>query len=112
MDLARRLSKARQQRHHFLPDDLFSELAWEMLLALFLADAEGRRTTVTNVCQVSRGPPTTALRWIDRLIELELVRRLRNPVDARVIFIELETRGREAMRAYLSQTWTLFYGPK
>jgi DNA-binding MarR family transcriptional regulator len=110
IDLARRLGKARQLRHHFLPNELFSELAWEMLIALFLADAEGRRCTVTNLCEVSGGPPTTALRWIDSLIQLELARRLENPLDARFVFIELEPEGRAAMEAYLSQTWSLLYG--
>ncbi len=107
--LAVRLDAARACRSEFMPYEILAEPGWDMLVALFLADAAGRRATVTNLCNESRVPLTTALRWIEKLVDCRLVRRARNPLDARIIFIELENKGRTAMIDYLSQMWAVFY---
>lgn len=109
VQLAERLGKARDLRSDYLASELFAEPAWDMLLALFQADAAGRRTTVSNLCTESGAPPSTALRWIDKLEELKLVRRAKNPLDARVVFVELEHKGRLALHQWLCHIWTVFY---
>jgi hypothetical protein len=43
----------RQYRTNILPAELFSEPAWDLLLELFLADAEGRRITAREVAEKS-----------------------------------------------------------
>jgi DNA-binding MarR family transcriptional regulator len=111
LSLAKRLMKMRKGRSPLFPPELFGEPAWDMLIALFCAEAEGRRITVTNLCNESRGPSTTAMRWINSLTELGLVRRHPNPPDGRVIFLELNLNGREALNEYLCQTWALLYDP-
>lgn len=107
--LAVKISAARATRKDLFPPTLFGEPGWDMLLALYHTSCSGSRLTVSNLCQFSQAPDTTALRWIDRLVELELVRRRPNPLDARVIFIELEPSGRSKIEDYLIQTWILFY---
>lgn len=102
LGLAKRITAARSWRRDHVDPSLFSELGWEMLLALYVSDASGFRMTVSNLCAASNGPESTALRWIDRLIELGMARRSPNPVDARVIFVELEAPGREALDRYLA----------
>ena len=109
--LARKVYRARASRKSFLAGELFSEPGWEMLLALFEADAAGHRLTISNLCYASQAPDTTALRWLEKLCELGLVYRKRNPLDSRMVFVELEPKGRTAVRECLVDIWMLFYGP-
>jgi len=108
--LARRISVARNRRKKYLAGELFGEPGWEMLLALYEADAAGHRRTVSNLCYSSKAPDTTALRWLDKLSELNLVRRSKNPLDARMVFIELEPCARTAIQSYLCELWVDIYG--
>lgn len=108
--LARRISAARNRRKKYLAGELFAEPGWEMLLALYEADAAGHRRTVSNLCYSSKAPDTTALRWLDKLSELNLVRRSKNPLDARMVFIELEPCARNAIQSYLCELWVDIYG--
>lgn len=111
--LAERMSWCRERRTHFLSADLFGEPAWEMLLALYRADVMGYPMTVSNLCRESSAPFTTALRWIDRLEELGLVKRVKNPFDQRVFFLQFTDETRTQMRQYLTETWTkLFPSPQ
>ena len=110
--LAQRLTAARRRREDFLSPGLFSEPGWEMLLALYEANCAGHRVTSTNLCRASNAPQTTAIRWLDNLVELGLINRRKNPLDARVIFIELEPHARAAIEAYLCDMWVTMFGPR
>ncbi len=105
--LAQRLTLSRERRGRYLSPELFGEPGWDMMIALFSSDAEGRRMTVTNLSEASGVPNTTALRWIEKLVELGLAKREKNLLDARVVFLELQPSGKAAMLDYLSQIWTL-----
>lgn len=107
--LARKLQGVRERRKAFLGSDLISETGWEMLIALFQSSTALHRMTVSNICLASHAPTSTALRWLDRLIEMGLVRRDTNPSDARIVFVELEPRGKTAMHAYLCEIWSTLY---
>ena len=109
--LAKRLSAARSRRNDFLAPSLFGEPGWDMLLALYNAESGGYKMTVSRLCEASNGPPTTALRWLATLGELGLVRRLKNPLDSRVIFIELQPAARFAISAYLRDVWKSLFAP-
>ena len=108
--LAQKILLARSMRRTFMSNDFFAEPGWEMLLSLFCADAAGHRMTVSNLCHASCSPDTTALRWLEKLLERDMVRRRSNPLDARVIFIELQPSARSAIRSYLSDSLRVFYG--
>jgi DNA-binding MarR family transcriptional regulator len=100
----------RAARKTELPATLFGEPGFDMLLALYCHQEE-RRLTVTNMYPISQVPDTTALRWIDRIIELGLIRREPNPVDARVYFLELEPAGRAGIENYLLRAWNALFSP-
>jgi DNA-binding MarR family transcriptional regulator len=108
--LSDRICAARNRRPEFLAPELFSEPGWEMMIALFRADAAGHRMTVSSLCRASNGPDTTALRWLEKLTELGLVFRRKNPLDGRIVFIELEAAARNAIQSYLSEVWASMYG--
>jgi hypothetical protein len=66
---------------------MFGEAAWDILLALFIADQEFRRTT---------------LRWIRYLEEEQFVTRRRHPLDARCYLRDLTDFGRDEVARYLA----------
>lgn len=106
---AKMLSSARWRRKDFLSADLFGEPGWDVLLALFHAEGKGQRSTVTDLCAASEAPQTTALRWIDRLEQQDLVGRARSPTDGRIIYIALTPAAHGAIEAYLRKIWTLLF---
>ena len=64
-----RVERARRERDEVLSGDLFADPAWDMLLALYEIAISDRKITVTELCNASRVPQTTALRWTEALIE-------------------------------------------
>jgi hypothetical protein len=62
--LARSIFELRKMRAHHLPDAVLSEIAWNILLALFVADADGRRMTGHDLLEVAEAPKSTGQRWI------------------------------------------------
>jgi len=93
LGVAQKLSRQRRARDHILGTALFGEPAWEILLELYAARIEGRRLTATSACMASGVPPTTALRWLTRLEEANLVVRSRDSRDARLSLLDLTDEG-------------------
>ena len=65
--LAAAILDFRRSRSKILPPDLFAEPAWDLLLELFVADAEGRRLTARHVCDRANVPPSVMSRWLKHL---------------------------------------------
>jgi DNA-binding MarR family transcriptional regulator len=101
----RRLIQLRQLRGKFfgafVGDGLFEDPAWDMLLDLYAAELEGTRVSVSSLCIAAGVAPTTALRWIAKMTEMELFIRHPDPVDRRRAFMALSPRASDAMRGYL-----------
>ena len=93
--------RARRLRETILGTELFSDPAWDMLLALFLAELRQQRVTTTELMKATSASRTTALRWIDALEQDRLIRRRRAPLDARKCFVELSQRGSAALREWV-----------
>lgn len=98
----RQAIKARRLRDRFIAAGLFEEPAWDMLLHLFASQLEHRRVSVTALTSASYVAPTTALRWIGKMLELGLVQRQPDMYDRRRSFIELTEAGSLAMRRYIA----------
>lgn len=98
----RRLIKHRHHRMDYLPNDLFSDPAWDMLLDLAAADVENRRISVTSLCIASGTAPSTALRWIGLLEQHKIVTRTPDTVDKRRIFVCLTDMARRAIACYFA----------
>ena len=65
--LAAAILDFRRSRLTVLPAELFAEPAWDLLLELFLADAEGRRLTARQVCKRSNISESVMSRWLTHL---------------------------------------------
>jgi DNA-binding MarR family transcriptional regulator len=100
IDTVRSLIRARRLRSRFFPDDIFADPAWDILLELFAADILQRRVSISDAAIASAVPPTTALRWLNRLVEAGMLVRHSDPRDARRVFVELTPETSLALRRY------------
>ena len=101
-DAVRAVMLARQGRRAIFASAIFGEPAWDMLLALYLAEFDQVRVTVTGLAERSGAALTTAIRWLDYLEQTHLVQRREHPTDRRVIFVELSAEGRAKLQTYFS----------
>lgn len=99
----RRVLNLRMSRNQIFCKALFGEPAWDMLLQLYAAQLEGRAKCVTDLCDASGVPQSTALRWISCLEDRKLVRREHDPRDNRRILVSLTAKGAEAMDRFFTQ---------
>jgi DNA-binding MarR family transcriptional regulator len=90
---------ARSLRRKIIDENIFSEPAWEILLALYVADNQ-RRLNTTRVTELSGIAMTTTLRWLEFLGQAQLIHRRESTQDQRIVFVELSSRGRRLMDEY------------
>ncbi|MDF2495332.1 transcriptional regulator [Sphingomonas sp.] len=95
-----RFRRLRNQR--FGCSKIFEDPAWDMILAIFIDQMVGRATSISSACYSSHVAPTTALRWINRLIKEGFLYREDDPFDARRSFLRLTEATRERMIALLT----------
>ncbi len=99
----RRAIRARRLRDDvFDLAGLFEDPAWDMLLDLFAAELERRRVSVSSLCIAAAVAPTTALRWIGKLIDAGLLDRRPDDFDKRRAFLSLTARASTTMRNYIA----------
>lgn len=99
--LALQIYQSRRQRVHFFDTKLFSEPAWDMLLAAYCFGTSSNDLTVSGLCYASDCPPTTALRWISSLVDHGLLRRYPCPKDRRKVLIGLTPQAHNQIENYL-----------
>jgi DNA-binding MarR family transcriptional regulator len=108
---ARRIKATRVARMTFFHASLFGEPGWDMMLALYIAEGEGRRLKVSDICNESGVPPTTALRWLDRLYDLQMARKRRHTRDHRIFFVEIHPDTTRKLNAYFELALKRHYPP-
>lgn len=101
--LARREILGRRQRNNVFGAHLFADPAWDLLLDLFVAMAEGRLVTIKSACLAASVPHTTGLRYIGHLVRLGLVVRRPHPTDSRSTLVQLTACGIEGMSDYFAK---------
>ena len=92
----------RRRRDSFFPGGIFGDPAWEILLALALAEARHQRLSVSKLCRRVDVPPTTTLRWISKLNDEGLLVRRDDVNDKRRKYIELTPDAFVMMGAFCS----------
>lgn len=95
--------RARRLRGRYFPEDLFADPAWDILLDLFHSELRQTRVAVSNLCAAASVPATTALRWMNAMVERGLIVRREDPRDRRRVFIELSPEVSLAMRQYFAE---------
>lgn len=87
---AQRISRRRLLRRQLIgAEDLFGEPAWDMLIDLFIHEAEGKPVSTSSLCIASGLPMSSALRLLQRLCDAGLVTREADRHDGRRNFIRL-----------------------
>ena len=89
----RRLSQARavlagrRRRATHFNGVRFYDPSWDMILELYVATCEQRRIAVSQLCKLSGGSTTTALRHIEQLEALGYIVRQSDPDDGRRLIV-------------------------
>ena len=113
IERARQTYANRARRARIFSAMMFGEVAWNMLLILYVSDQSGSRHTVSDLTNMSGAPQTTALRWLGFLENTEgLVRRKPKPTDRRIFMVELTDKAREALDAYFSEVIDACHTPE
>jgi hypothetical protein len=111
-EFAGKVLAGRRQRDRYFDPVLFSNPAWDILLNLFVADADGRPVTVLESCLASTVPQGVALRWLGYLKQEEMVIETPDPGRPRQTIIRLSDQARMAIAAYLGSLISLGLGPE
>ena len=98
----RRARKLRQLRKRIFGKRVFSGPGWDILLHLFETHLSQLRDTVGNVCTGTELPDATAVRWIGRLEQEQLVSLRDDEFDRRRRFVELTNAGVQLMSSYFA----------
>jgi DNA-binding MarR family transcriptional regulator len=98
--VARVMFETRKTRTRLFPASMFSEPAWEMLLALFISD---EAPAAAELARRVGTPLTTAMRWITYLESHKLIRRDSCSADRRAHRIRLTDRGQSHLRTFLAE---------
>jgi hypothetical protein len=91
------LAMRRRRREHF-PDILFGEPGWELMLHLYVAEAERRLLSTQECVALSHLPASTATRWVGLLAAEGYVIEVSNGAS-----LSLTPTARTGLKAFLRQ---------
>jgi DNA-binding MarR family transcriptional regulator len=97
---AQHVFQSRRDRARLFPASIFSEPAWDMLLALYIVD---EITAAADLARWIDTPLTTAWRWIQVLEDHKLIVRKSRTADRRAHTIRLTDRARTRMQSLFSE---------
>jgi DNA-binding response OmpR family regulator len=100
----------RNVRSEILPQEIFGDPAWFMLLELAVIERRGKQTSVSGLCMSAKTSQTTALRRVQDMVELGLIVRHNDPGDRRRTYITLSKGAREQLNLLLDRIGGITYG--
>jgi len=104
-----------EQRSKALDGIVKTDATWNMLAELLRARITKRRISVTSLCLASRGPVTSALRRVERLLRDGLITYTLDPKDRRRKYVELTGDGASRMQTAVrgvAQRWSASEPPR
>lgn len=96
----RRILHLRQLREHLFGPSFSREVAWDILLSLYVYE---RRFTIGDLTKTVGAPHTTVLRWLDFLGDREMIERVVHPTDRRATLVALSGRATVLIDTYLQR---------
>lgn len=100
--VAGRLTKARRTREMAFPGRLCSNPAWDILLDLYVAMATDQPVSIATLCLASAAPTSTALRWVNALVDEGAIERRPDTHDERRTWLRLSDEGVDRMNRCLA----------
>ena len=92
---------SRRRRSKTFASIRFGEPTWDMILDLYIADRESRRVDVSGMCLASGVAPTTALRYVELLVDDALITKVADPEDGRRSFVNISSTLESAIDEWL-----------
>ena len=92
--------ETRQARSRLFPASMFSDPAWDMLIALYIAD---QAPAAADLARSISASVTTAMRWIEILEAHKFIVREQSPTDRRAHTIRLSEQARNNLDSLLSE---------
>lgn len=105
-DVVRAIICARQARDRYLPPEVVSDPAWDMLLELLHGELAGQRVSMLTLREAAGVPDSTAARWWKVLESHDLTVRRSDPHEGRSEFVGLTRKGSAALRDYFRDILT------
>ncbi len=103
---AKAIVTGRQRRVACFDGLRFCDPVWDMILELYVATREGRRLSVTQLCNLSGGATTSALRHVDHMQALGYIARDLDPEDRRRANVLMLAPLQEAVERWLDLQFT------
>lgn len=103
LERAKRIEAIRDMREKYFgaDHDLFSDPGFDILLVIYIYELKNKRLGVSAASTAGNSRPTTGLRWVAKLTELQLIERYVDEKDKRRNLLVLTDRGRDIMDAYI-----------
>lgn len=103
IETAKRLLADRQRRLTYFPNRaMFAEPCWDMLLCLFIGEADVRLAHLGELSSAANCSHGIALRWLNGLAEGGLIRIVNHSEHLPAIGVALSSQGHAMMSRYLS----------
>lgn len=103
LKLLKDLQKQRVLRGDLIDSASFSDPAWDIFLDLCAARFAEQKVSISSACAATDAPFSTALRYVNRLVEENLAIRYDDPHDKRRNMLELSETGQARIEAYLAE---------
>jgi hypothetical protein len=94
---------ARAQRARFFRAGLFGDVAWNMLLALYVLGTHRSRVSDARFMRIPGIPRSTALRWLNYLQDHGLIVRSARPAGSGNHLIRLTDKARQSLDCYFAR---------
>lgn len=104
LQIAEAVHAARQRRAVAFPQivNLMDGPAWDILLAVFIANQRGESIMVTVATDATLASRTTALRHLQACQDADLITKEPDLRDRRKLYLKLSSAATEAMAGYLT----------
>lgn len=102
-DMARRIGDQRKVRGVYFPAGLFGEPAWDLILALYMAQAEGEEIHSYALFRAAGVAPSTGLRLLEKLEAASMIARSPSESDRRQVLVRFTEATFEQMTDMLSR---------
>lgn len=101
--IAARIHALREARLFHFDRGLYGEPAWDMLVAMYIAQGRGFSMSVAEVCDEAEAPKTTALRWLGHLENEGLVLKRPNPRRINSSLVEITEKAALELNRYFAR---------
>jgi DNA-binding MarR family transcriptional regulator len=91
-------------RARMFPDTDFASSGWDVMLEIFIHEAEDNRVSLEQLSADNRWPPLAVHRSVNMLIDKGLVARGFNETGTRQVWLSLTPVGRDKMGAFLLES--------